>query len=630
MSRILIMLAVLLVAAVVLSDTPKPAGPAAASAPATGAGSVITLGQSPADEAENQAVRQKLLRRLEKVEIVDARLEDVIQAFREQTGLNFHVKWGVLRMVEIGKDTPVSLLIDGEPTGEEVLELVLDKVEGVNLLAYTVDKGVITITAMDDLARKTVLRSYDVTDLILSPPLSTDEKALLISAVERLNKDRKAARQVTTCPAASGPAAGMVLPSLFDVCEGKAEAVISAVQAGIYRQRETDLLELLRQTIDSSSWRETEGNVGTARMWHSNRLSGQGQIRLIIEQTSENHRQIERLLNAVRGRAETSAEVSAEKPNGKIVLKGVAQAQARPAPKADQRPHHLSMSAAPTVALGQNPSDNARNSAASRMLRRRLERVEIEGAAFDKVIQAFADQTQLSYLIEWHALESVGVDGNTPITLRLKEPTAQRALELILEEAGGVNPIGYVLENGRLQISTRDDLAKKGVIRVYDVSDLTAPGSMSPHEKAVLMLAMENLLTEPIRDPTSYSGCLVVPSWMEAYENQAGAVADGISSFVGRGRSFDLLEMLRSQIDPACWRDYQEVIASARMWSSGRLPWQGQDKLIVLQTWENHRKIEELLDGLRGRAATATSMPAEKPSGSIVLKGAASRPAGDR
>lgn len=324
MSRALVLLAVLLFAAVVLPDTPKPAGPATASAPATGVGSIITLGQSPADEAENKAVRQKLLRRLEKVEIADARLEDVIQAFREQTGLNVYVKWGAFQAVGIDRKTPVNIKL-ANLTAATALATILEDVGGVNPLGDVIDQGVVKISTRDDLAKETIIRIYDVSDLIAASPLTPDEKAVLTLAMERVLKERKP--DPMTAPRWDGgslpamPPPPELLPSMAEVYQGQAEALASAFQSAMNRQRANDLLEMLRTTIDPSSWRENNGTIGSARLFTSGRS-----VKLIVVQNRENQRQIEELLDGLRGRAATAASMPAEKPSGSIVLKGNASA----------------------------------------------------------------------------------------------------------------------------------------------------------------------------------------------------------------------------------------------------------------------------------------------------------------
>src|SRR5688500_17934445 len=63
--------------------------------------------------------------------------------------------------------------------------------------------------------------------------------------------------------------------------------------------------------------------------------------------------------------------------------------------------------------------------------------------------------------MNWRALEVVGVDQRTPVTLHLRDAKLSTVLRLLLHDAAaGRAPLGFGLEDGVVTISTGEDLAR--------------------------------------------------------------------------------------------------------------------------------------------------------------------------
>ncbi|KPK80540.1 MAG: hypothetical protein AMJ81_11920 [Phycisphaerae bacterium SM23_33] len=108
-------------------------------------------------------------------------------------------------------------------------------------------------------------------------------------------------------------------------------------------------------------------------------------------------------------------------------------------------------------------------------LAKTLPKVEFSGIPLGDVIQYFRDVTGANIHIRWAALEQAGINKDTPVNIKAAGVTAQRALELVLEDAGGANPLDYMVKDGVIVISTADDLARHTETMTLDVRDLVDP-----------------------------------------------------------------------------------------------------------------------------------------------------------
>jgi len=104
---------------------------------------------------------------------------------------------------------------------------------------------------------------------------------------------------------------------------------------------------------------------------------------------------------------------------------------------------------------------NEANRAARRMLQRKIVRVEFDEIPLEKAIQWLRDEMNAGMTVHWYALDAIGVARDTPVTLHLRNTKSETVLKQLLsmfdtEEDSAM----YVMENGRIVISTRSDLDK--------------------------------------------------------------------------------------------------------------------------------------------------------------------------
>lgn len=65
-----------------------------------------------------------------------------------------------------------------------------------------------------------------------------------------------------------------------------------------------------------------------------------------------------------------------------------------------------------------------------------------------------------------------GIDKASPVNMKLTDVAVGKALECILSDVGGVTTLGYRVDEGVVTISTRDDLDRVMVTKVYAIHDL--------------------------------------------------------------------------------------------------------------------------------------------------------------
>ncbi|MCK4275633.1 MAG: hypothetical protein KAX78_03910 [Phycisphaerae bacterium] len=214
------------------------------------------------ESSADMLVRKELARAYPKLEVDEMSLENVIRFLREYSGLSIHVKWAVLQTVGIEKDTTVTVYLTNVTFGK-ALRTILDDVGGVNPLGYIVDGGVITISTRDDLSGMAyaTTRTYDIRDLLFTVPNFT---APTLSLGQ-------------TGQGGTGGGLGNVTGNVANQGPDKQQII-------------QDIITLIEETIDPTSWRPT-GEIGSVR---------QMQGHLVVTQTAENHRKLMTLINQLR------------------------------------------------------------------------------------------------------------------------------------------------------------------------------------------------------------------------------------------------------------------------------------------------------------------------------------------
>src|SRR5438552_2784348 len=93
-------------------------------------------------------------------------LSKIIDDLRQRFNLNIHINWSALEGSNVKRDTRVEVHLKQVPLSTLIDFILLEAGGGDMKLAYHVRGGVIFISTEEALAHQTVVRTYDLTDLL--------------------------------------------------------------------------------------------------------------------------------------------------------------------------------------------------------------------------------------------------------------------------------------------------------------------------------------------------------------------------------------------------------------------------------------------------------------------------------
>ena len=237
---------------------------------------------SSTESEENRVVLNKLRKRIPKIELTDVRFADAIEYLREVSSANFHVSWGSLQVddPEI-KDKQIQVNLS-DVSVERALSVILDSAGGgVMKLGYVVDDGVITIDTQDKINALTYPQVYDVRDLLARVPNFIGP---------RVSLDSIGSTDLGTGSSTGGSSSSSSSSdSLFEDTESDTDAEDAEDIIPTRSEMVNMLRNLIVTTVDRESW-YPNGNG------QINELSGN----LVITQTAQNHREVQKLVSRLR------------------------------------------------------------------------------------------------------------------------------------------------------------------------------------------------------------------------------------------------------------------------------------------------------------------------------------------
>ena len=112
------------------------------------------------------------------------------------------------------------------------------------------------------------------------------------------------------------------------------------------------------------------------------------------------------------------------------------------------------------------------NATVKAALARELPNLSLNNVSFGDAIDYLRDLTNLNINVHWKEMELLHVTKETPVNVRLRAISTRKALELVLAEAGAGTPLTYYIDEGVIEITTREAADTRMITRVYDVGDL--------------------------------------------------------------------------------------------------------------------------------------------------------------
>lgn len=235
---------------------------------------------------------------------------------------------------------------------------------------------------------------------------------------------------------------------------------------------------------------------------------------------------------------------------------------------------------------GQN---QASDSEANRVTREKLQQpipVDFRANQLANVMEYLRNVTGANFVVQWRALEAAGITKETPITMQLNNVAAERALRLILDEAGGdLVKLSYSVDEGVVVVATAEFLAAKTEIRTYDIRDL--------------ILQVPNFEQAPTFDLTQVAsdqggggggGSLFTPS----------ASAAGEESVPRADRITAIMDLIKNSVARDSWVPVGLTSSMEEL----------NGTIIVNTTADNHVAIGKLLRQLREQRALQIAVDA--------------------
>jgi len=228
-------------------------------------------------------------------------------------------------------------------------------------------------------------------------------------------------------------------------------------------------------------------------------------------------------------------------------------------------------------------SESEADRAVRAKLKTRLQKLDFDNIEFSDVIQFLRDVSGLSIYVKWQALSAAGVEKATTVTIHLGNVTVEKALRVILDDVGGVNPLGFIVEEGVVTITSNEDLQSRTITRVYDIRDMIVrvPNFEGPRMELDIETGQQG------------SGGGGGGSGGGLFEEDPTAVDEMTKEQIIE----QITSAITETIAPDSWADSTRV---------GIRELHGQ--LIVTQTADNHRAILELVGQLREARALQVSI----------------------
>jgi len=106
-------------------------------------------------------------------------------------------------------------------------------------------------------------------------------------------------------------------------------------------------------------------------------------------------------------------------------------------------------------------------------LARKVTRISYDNVALLDVVDQFRDLAGANLHVNWRALEAIGIDRRTPVTIHLSNVPLRKALKTILKDLGGTSDlVTYYVDEGVIEVTSREIADKQLLTRVYPVGDL--------------------------------------------------------------------------------------------------------------------------------------------------------------
>jgi hypothetical protein len=190
-----------------------------------------------------------------------------------------------------------------------------------------------------------------------------------------------------------------------------------------------------------------------------------------------------------------------------------------------------------------NAKATASDVAPGRALARRITEVKLTGVALENAIDYVRDLSGANIHVNWRALEQLNVTRQTTVSIKLTDVTARRVLKGLLDDTGMGEQLTYYIDEGVIEITTREIADNQMITKVYPVQDLVT--SIPNFEGPSFNLQNQTNQTSGQGGGGSSGGSLFSGSNPQAQETPASRAQQGE----------DLAKLIKETVRPDVWRD---------------------------------------------------------------------------
>ncbi len=228
---------------------------------------------------EDRELNRRLDEVLPEVRFEETPFETVVEFLGDIKKVNLAVDWEDLESNAIERDKPVTVKLN-ELSFRTVLKEVLGQVGGDVNLSFAVTEGLIRVASKEKLDRDKNVLVYDIRDLLVNIPRFNNAPRI----------DPSQALAADGGGGSSGGGGGS--SNIFEDNEEEDGAGDTGGRNGIGDPAlVAEIMDIIRQTVEPDSWRESGGGDGSLRELNGN---------LIVYNTSDAHRQVTDLLTQLR------------------------------------------------------------------------------------------------------------------------------------------------------------------------------------------------------------------------------------------------------------------------------------------------------------------------------------------
>lgn len=220
-------------------------------------------------------------------------------------------------------------------------------------------------------------------------------------------------------------------------------------------------------------------------------------------------------------------------------------------------------------------------------LRKKINKLDFADIPFDGVIQFMREISNANIDVNWTALTSAGIDRATSkVTVHLTDVTFDKALRVILSGLGTGN-LSYMVNDGVITISTKEDLNLHTQVRVYDISDLIirVPNFTAPR------LDLNSSGNQSGNNGGGGGGSIFGDTNSSSGGQNGGSNNQGEDNFPKKSEIITgLIASITETVDPTSWKVNGGTVGAMKEVNS---------RLVVTQTADNQAAIVNLLAQLR-------------------------------